>query len=91
MFAEVRRILRPGGLFVVTFSNRWFPPKVVRVWERAHEFERLGLVCEYFLSDGHFSDLHTFSQRGLPRPATDPYANQLATSDPVYAVWSRKS
>lgn len=26
VFAEVRRVLQPGGVFVVTFSNRWFPP-----------------------------------------------------------------
>jgi hypothetical protein len=41
-FAEVARVLRPGGRFITTFSNRWFPPKVIRTWEQLHEFERLG-------------------------------------------------
>lgn len=87
VFAEVARVLRPGGCFVVTFSNRWFPPKVVRIWEGIHELERPGLVLEYFLKSGRFEDLHTWSLRGLPRPEDDKYANQLALADPVYAVW----
>ena len=90
VFAEVNRVLRPGGRFVVTFSNRWFPPKVVRVWEDIHEFERPGLVLEYFLKAGGYTDLETWSLRGLPRPRDDKYADRLAFSDPVYAVWGVK-
>ncbi len=77
VFAEVKRILKPGGRFIVTFSNRWFPPKVVRVWEGIHEFERMGLVLEYFLLAGGFSNLETWSLRGLPRPLDDKYAGQI--------------
>ena len=87
VFADVARVLKPGGVFVVTFSNRWFPPKVVRIWEHIHEFERIGLVTEYFLRSGFFKDLGTWSMRGLPRPDGDKYARELAFSDPVYAVW----
>ncbi len=32
VFAEVRRVLRPGGVFVVSFSNRCFPTKATRLW-----------------------------------------------------------
>lgn len=91
VFAEVARILRPGGRFVVTFANRWFPPKVIRLWEGMHEFERPGLVLEYFLRDGLFDGLETWSIRGLPRPADDKYAKQLGESDPVYAVWGNRA
>ena len=90
VFAEVARVLRPGAPFVVTFSNRWFPPKTIRVWEGMHEFERPGLVLEYFLRDGLFGDLETWSIRGLPRPADDKYANRHTDSDPVYAVWGMR-
>jgi SAM-dependent methyltransferase len=86
-FREVARCLRRDGIFVVTFSNRWFPPKAIAIWETIHEFERLGLVLEYFLESGLFRDLETWSLRGLPRPPDDKYAGQLAHSDPVYAVW----
>jgi hypothetical protein len=73
----VARVLKPGGLFVQTFSNRWFPPKVVKIWPELHEFERLGLVLEYFLRTGAFGNLKTFSSRGWPRPETDRYFPQL--------------
>ncbi|HOV04199.1 MAG TPA: methyltransferase domain-containing protein [Kaistiaceae bacterium] len=87
---EVARVLKPGAPFAVTFSHRWFPPKVVAVWRQAHAFERIGLVTEYFLRTGRFADLRTISVEGLPRPADDPYAGSEAFSDPVFAVIGRK-
>jgi len=91
VFREVARVLKPGGAFVLTFSECWFPPKVVQVWTELHPFERQALVLDYFRQSGGFSELHTESVRGLPRPADDPYANTLALSDPVYAVWGMKT
>lgn len=90
VFAEIARVLAPGGVLVHTFSNRWFPPKAVRIWTELHEFERPGLVLEYFLNSGQYTAIETYSQRGLPRPADDPYIERFATADPVYAVWGRK-
>jgi SAM-dependent methyltransferase len=85
---EVHRVLRPGGWCIASFSNRWFPPKAILPWAELHEFERLGLVTEWFLAAG-LRDLHTFSLRGLPRPANDRYAQRLRHADPVYAVWGQ--
>jgi SAM-dependent methyltransferase len=87
VFAEVARVLAPGGIFVVTFSNRWFAPKAIRIWPELHEFERPGLVLEYFLRTEGFSDLGTYSLRGLPRPETDKYYPDNPVADPVFAVW----
>ncbi len=89
IFKEVNRILRSGAVFVLTFSNRWFPPKAVNIWTEMHEFERLGFVLEIFRKAGNFTDLHTYSRRGLPRPEDDPHWEEMA-SDPVYAVWGTK-
>jgi len=41
---EVRRVLKPGGMFVVTLSNRYFPPKVIRLWTQLHPMERMAWV-----------------------------------------------
>jgi len=90
IFAEVARVLKPGAPFVVSFSDRWFPPKVIRAWEWAHPFERPGIVLEYFLRDKRFDRLHTFSLRGLPRPDDDKYAARRDASDPVFAVWGSR-
>ena len=91
VFKEIGRILRPGGLFVVTFSNRWFPEKVINIWNDLHEFERMGLVMEYFQKSKIFKDLETYSIRGLPRPTDDKYFPELMDSDPVYAVWGYRA
>lgn len=91
VFADVARLLKPGGLFIHAFSNRWFPPKVIRVWPELHEFERMGLVLEYFLKSGQYNQLETYSMRGLPRPESDRYYGQMPYADPVYAVWGWKA
>ena len=86
IFAEVLRVLRPGGVFVLTFSNRWFPTKAINVWGELHEFERVGMVTQWLQQAG-FDTLHTFSSRGWPRPKSDPHYGQITVSDPVYAAW----
>lgn len=91
VFGEIRRVLKPGAPFIVTFSDRWFPTKVIDLWTELHPFERMGLVLEYFRRAGGFESLATESVRGLPRPADDKYAAELAKSDPVFAVWGRRA
>jgi hypothetical protein len=90
VFKEVARVLMPGGAFVVSFSNRWFPTKAIRLWSCLHEFERMGLVLDYFAQSGRFADLGTYSMRGLPRPRNDRYAREQPYSDPLYVVWGTK-
>jgi SAM-dependent methyltransferase len=89
VMAEVVRVTRPGGLFVTTFSDRWFPGKEILPWSEMHPFERLGLVMNYYVKTGAFDDLHTLSIRGLPRPLDDKYISETAISDPIFGVWGR--
>jgi len=91
VFAEIKRLLKPNGLLVLTFSNRWFPPKVVKIWTELLDFERLGLVLEYFHRTGDFMGLETFSARGWPRPEDDKYYPQVRVADPVFAIWGRRT
>jgi len=87
---DIARVLRPGATIIITFSNRWFPPKAIAIWAALHEFERPGLVLEYLSESGCYTDLNTWSLRGLPRPADDQYADRLPLSDPVHAVWATR-
>ena len=80
----------PAGFFVLPISNRWFPPKVINLWHNLHEFERPGLVLEYFLESGGFDGLETFSVRGLSRPEDDLHIQASLFSDPIHAVWGRR-
>jgi FKBP-type peptidyl-prolyl cis-trans isomerase 2 len=91
VLAEIKRLLKPNGLLVITFSNRWFPPKVVKIWTELLDFERLGLVVEYFQRTGDFVDINTFSARGWPRPEDDKYYPQVRLADPLCAVWGRRT
>jgi len=84
---SVRRVLKPGAPFVLTFSERWFPPKVIQLWPAIHPFERLGMVLDYFCRAGGFGDLATETARGWPRPRNDKYAGQFPDADPLFAVW----
>ena len=90
IFREVGRVLRPSGVFVVTFSNRWFPPKAVDIWKSLHDYERMGLVLEYFIGSQSFENLNTSSARGFPRPPNDKYYPQFRYADPVFAVWGTR-
>ncbi|WP_294348326.1 methyltransferase domain-containing protein [Prosthecochloris sp.] len=87
VFEDIGRIVRQGGLCVVTFSDRWFPGKQILPWSELHGFERMGLVLDFFLTTGRFENLHTETVRGYLRSSGDRYGTRTAFSDPVFAVW----
>ena len=89
VFAEMHRLLVPSGVFVVAFSNRWFPTKAIKIWMELHEFERLGMVSEMFHRTSGFTTINTFTRQGELRPEDDPHP-EYPLSDPVYMVWGIK-
>ena len=70
VFREVGRILKPGGLFLVMFSNRMFPSKAVKIWRHSSEQEKLMLVEDYFNATGLFRQPKIYISKGRPRPAS---------------------
>jgi len=86
VFKELVRVIRPGGQLIVTFSDRWFPPKAILLWSDLHPFERLGLVLDYCLRTEGLHDLKTHTIQGLLRPEDDKHANQRLYSDPLFIV-----
>lgn len=87
---QVARILKSGGKFILTFSDRWFPTKVIALWTEIHPFERMGLVLEYLRQAGGFGHYYTESLRGWPRPEDDPHSDQRHESDPLFCVMAEK-
>ena len=79
VFSEIRRVLRPGGLVVFTWSNRMFPTKAINAWRLASEPARLWICGAYIHYTGGFS-----APEGVD---LSPYPGR---TDPVYAVSARK-
>ena len=80
VFSEVSRILRPGGVFVVSFSNRCFPTKAVRVWRGTNDEDHIELVASYMHHAGGLAGV----RGGLSNADDSP------PSDPLFAVFSYK-
>jgi len=84
---EVARVTKNGGLFITTFSDRWFQGKEIQPWSEMQPFERLGLVLDYYRKAASFTNLHTETVRGYSRPIDDKHIHERITSDPIFAVW----
>lgn len=54
VYAEVARVLRPGGISIVAMSHRCFPTKAVRAFHVLPRDERLALVARYHETAGGF-------------------------------------
>jgi SAM-dependent methyltransferase len=91
VFRDVGRILKPGGLFLVIFSNRMFPQKAVKIWKDSGEEERILLVEGFFRDAGLFEKPTLFVSKGKPRPKDDKYAHMGIPSDPVYALYAERA
>ena len=48
VFAEVFRVLKPGGVFIVSFSSRMFYEKAISAWRDGTAYSRVQLVVQYF-------------------------------------------
>lgn len=73
IFAEVRRILRPGSPFIVSYSNRCFPTKAVAIWRSLD-------------TRGHASLVHRYLERaGFSEIEVHVLANGM-NGDPLIAV-----
>jgi SAM-dependent methyltransferase len=76
VFAEIARVLRPGGICVVSFSNRMFVRKAVRAWRERDMDGRAALVRRYLESTGSFD--------------TVELVREVPERDPFYAVVGRR-
>ncbi len=77
VFDEVHRVLRPGGKFVNTFSNRCFPTKAINGWSQTDDQGHAKIVAEYYHLTGPWENLHVQRRTEFDHQG-----------DPVYALWA---
>ena len=80
VFREVQRVLCPGGPFIVSFSNRCFPPKAIAPWLATDDRQHLDLVTAYFRLSGGWTD-----------PVAEDRSPDVGRGDPLFVVWARKA
>jgi SAM-dependent methyltransferase len=78
IFRDVARVLRPGAPFVITYSNRMFPTKAVRIWRQLGDRDRATLIATYFKHAGGFG----------PVQARDCTIESGGYNDPLFGVWA---
>lgn len=80
VFAEVYRVLRPGARFILTFSNRCFPTKAVRIWRDIDDRGHADLLAAYFRYSAPWTQVH----------AVDCKPERF-DGDPLFAVHALKA
>lgn len=78
-FAEVARVLRPGGRFVCTFANGVHTRPEVRGWAATDDAGRVRIARAYFALTGAFGP-----------PESDLRTSLTGMGDRLWAVWAAK-
>jgi SAM-dependent methyltransferase len=89
VFQEVGRLLKPGGLFIVSFSNRMFYTKAIQLWRDLDEKERTFLVMQYFIDSDAFQAPQIFYDMAS-RSSLGFLDAIFGVNDPVYIVWGQR-
>jgi SAM-dependent methyltransferase len=76
VWTDARRVLRPGGIAIVSFSNRCFPTKAVALWMATGDAGHR-LIVRRYLDEAGFAPV---SDEQLPSP-----------DDPLYVVHGRRT
>ena len=98
VFAEIARVLKPGKPLIVTFSNRCFPTKAVRIWQTLSDHDHGRLVALYCEQAGGFDEAQlydmspqrTFAGVGPDEELRRRIASGEIRSDPLFAAVAHK-
>lgn len=85
-----RGVLKPGGVCIISFSNRMFYEKAISAWRDGTGFSRAGLVKQYFQCIEGFTKPEVVTEVGVA--PDNSIAGKLkrffkrSSGDPFYAV-----
>ena len=84
IFSEIHRVLKPGGVAIVSFSNRMFYQKAIQAWRDSSEGDRVRLVTGYFAAVPGFTKPEVVAQTSQA-PSIMRLLG-MGGGDPFYAV-----
>lgn len=86
VFAEIWRVLKPGGTAIVSFSNRMFYQKAIQVWRDGSDASHVQLVKRYFKGIPGFADITAIGRPSFGSKGFDWMQLLAPPSDPFFAV-----
>ncbi|WP_254566528.1 class I SAM-dependent methyltransferase [Oscillatoria sp. HE19RPO] len=84
VFSEIHRILKPGGIAIISFSNRMFYQKAIQAWREGNEGSRVALVKRYFQAVEGFSNPEAIARKS-DLPSILQFMG-MGGGDPFYAI-----
>jgi SAM-dependent methyltransferase len=86
VFAEILRVLKPGGVAVISFSNRMFYQKAIQAWRDSTDMQRLNLVKSYFQVTAGFGEPQIISNQSKSNGIWQMLQGATSNNDPFYAA-----
>jgi len=80
VFSEIRRVLKPGGMAIISQSNRCFPTKAINIWLNTNDMEHIFIIGSYF----HYA-------MGFDKPEAFDISPKPGRTDPMYIIQAKKS
>jgi len=95
VFAEMYRVLKPGGVVIMSFSNRMFYQKAISAWRDGTGYSRVQLVKQYFSCISGFTEPEVVTEVGVAPDNSllgklKKFVSRSA-NDPFYAVISYRN
>lgn len=92
VLSEVRRILRPSGVAIISFTDRFFDSKTIFAWRSRGTLARCDLVAECISAAGGMTPPQRFLEMSPLTPVSHivPQARGLCGGDPFAALVSYK-
>lgn len=87
VFKEMHRVLRPGGISLMSFSNRCFPTKAVAMFLQADDIGRLTIVASYYHYSSEWKSIEALDLKEMQSVPARPGTAELFQNPSLGLAW----